>query len=184
MPSVSRKVLDIKDLERCTSISPCVASYGTQNEINKVRPKFIRTENFIAHDYNEVVKYKRSVEDLDVNFDNCACRDNGIVDCIALCENNLGKKYVVGIDFTSIPPTCEEIKNKHIGCLPQDLVNNSKIVFVVVGTRGTLFIKHYLDECSNIIGMSITAYTIRKDDMYEKICRAPHKAILYLEYDK
>lgn len=179
MSNAPKKILDVKDLEKCISMSPCVASYGIKDKKGETRSKFIRIENFIAHDYNEVIKYTNFVEDLDVDFDSCICKDNNIVDCIALCESNSGEKYVVGIDFTSIIPTCEEIKNKRIGCLSQDLVSNSKTAFVVIVTRGIPIVEKHIEECSN----NIAKHTIEKSNIYEKICKAPNSAIFYLMLD-
>ncbi|MEM1679530.1 MAG: hypothetical protein QXY26_09630 [Ignisphaera sp.] len=119
--------------------------------------------------------------DLEVNFDNCICKDNSVVDCIALCKSDFGGKYVVGVDFTSNFPECEEIKNKRIGCLSQDLINNSKIVFLVIATRNIPILEKRFEECSTTI---ITKSVANLNNIHEEICKVPSSAILYLKADE
>ncbi|MEM4584414.1 MAG: hypothetical protein QW611_05520 [Ignisphaera sp.] len=135
----------------------------------------------IAHDYNEVIKYNKFVTDLDVNFDNCICKDNSVVDCIALCKSDSGEKHVVGIDITSDLPKCEEIKNKRIGCLSQDLINNSKIVFLVIATKNIPVFGKWFEECPITI---ITKSVVNINNIHEELCKVPSSAILYLRADE
>lgn len=96
---------------------PCVARLGVKAaDTGEYRSRYIRLSNLVLHDCNELDHYRKLVIDSELLDDVKCCREERLVDCIAVCDD-----MIIGVEFTgeafkSHNEVKEKLNSKKAGC--------------------------------------------------------------------